>query len=313
MKWNKWHLILILFVFTSCHRTKNTIPDTMLSGQVVIAADEALLPLIKAQIDVFQGFYNYATIDCKFVSEYDAINLLLQEKTRLAIVARPLNQKENDFLKSKQILPESIPLAYDAVALIVHPENQPISLNISQIAQIMSGSITDWGQLSVTGKSGTIQLVFDSEASGVIRYMNEKLSLNNKISGDIKFAGDSRKVIEQVTANSNAIGFIGFNWLSEFENIKVQETLTKVSLVAVSATVSTASQPNSFVPSVSSIFNNTYPLIRKVYAIYTDPSASLAKGFLSHLTSERGQKIIYRCGLKPENDFQRSISIKKDL
>jgi len=313
MKWNKWHLILILFVFTSCHRTKNTIPDTMLSGQVVIAADEALLPLIKAQIDVFQGFYNYATIDCKFVSEYDAINLLLQEKTRLAIVARPLNQKENDFLKSKQILPESIPLAYDAVALIVHPENQPISLNISQIAQIMSGSITDWGQLSVTGKSGTIQLVFDAEASGVIRYMNEKLSLNNKISGDIKFAGDSRKVIEQVTANSNAIGFIGFNWLSEFENIKVQETLTKVSLVAVSATVSTASQPNSFVPSVSSIFNNTYPLIRKVYAIYTDPSASLAKGFLSHLTSERGQKIIYRCGLKPENDFQRSISIKKDL
>lgn len=313
MKWNKWHLILILFVFTSCHRTKNAIPDTMLSGQVVIAADEALLPLIKAQIDVFQGFYNYATIDCKFVSEYDAINLLLQEKTRLAIVARPLNQKENDFLKSKQILPESIPLAYDAVALIVHPENQPISLNISQIAQIMSGSITDWGQLSVTGKSGTIQLVFDAEASGVIRYMNEKLSLNNKISGDIKFAGDSRKVIEQVTANSNAIGFIGFNWLSEFENIKVQETLTKVSLVAVSATVSTASQPNSFVPSVSSIFNNTYPLIRKVYAIYTDPSASLAKGFLSHLMSERGQKIIYRCGLKPENDFQRSISIKKDL
>lgn len=284
----------------------------MLSGEVVIAADEALMPLMKAELAVFQVFYKYSTVDCKFLSEYDAINLLLQEKTRLAIVARPLNQKENDFLKSKQIFPESIPLAYDAVALIVQQGNQPISINIGQIAKIMSGSITNWNQLNVEGKSGPIQLVFDAEASGVTRYMNEKLSLNNKISGDIKFAGDSRKVIEMVTASPNAIGFIGFNWLSEFENMQVQETLTKVSFVAVSATVSTVSQPTSYLPSVSSIYNNTYPLIRKVYAIYTDPSASLAKGFLAHLTSERGQKIIYRCGLKPENDFQRLISIKKE-
>ena len=312
MKWNKWHLILILFIFAGCHRAKNAIPDSMLSGEVVIAADEALMPLMNAELDVFQGFYKYATVDCKFVSEYDAINLLLQEKTRLAIVGRPLNQKENDFLKSKQILPESIPLAYDAIALIVYPEDKTIALTTGQIAQIMSGSITNWSQLNVSGKSGTIQLVFDAESSGIIRYMNEKLNLNNKVSGDIKFAGDSRKVIEMVAANTNAIGFVGFNWLSESENLKVQETLTKVNLVAVSGT-SNAVQSNGFVPSVGSIFNNTYPLIRRVYAIYTDPSASLARGFLAHLTSERGQKIIYRCGLKPENDFQRLISIKKDF
>jgi len=312
MKWSKWHLILILFLFTGCHRSKNTIPESMLSGEVVIAADEALMPMMKAELAVFQGFYKYATVDCKYLSEYDAINLLLQEKTRLAIVTRPLNQKENDFLKSKQILPESIPLAYDAVALIVQADNKAITLTTVQIAQIMSGSITDWNQLNVPGKSGSIQLVYDAEASGVIRYLNEKLNLNNKISGDIKFAGDSRKVIEMITANPNAIGFIGFNWLSEFENMKVQELLTKVSFVAVSATVPTAGQPRSYVPSVSSIYNNTYPLIRKVYAIYTDPSASLARGFLAHLTSERGQKIIFRCGLKPENDFQRLITIKKE-
>lgn len=312
MKWSKWHLILIFFLVTGCHRSKNVIPESMLSGKVIIAADEALMPMMKAELTVFQGFYKYATVDCQYLSEYDAINLLLQEKTRLAIVTRPLNQKENDFLKAKQIFPESIPLAYDAVALIVHPDNKDIALTTGQIAQMMSGTITDWSQLNVPGKSGTIQLVYDAEASGVLRYLNEKLNLNNKISGDIKFAGDSRKVIEMITANANAIGFIGFNWLSEFENTKVQEMLTKVSFVAVSATVSKDGQPKSYAPSVSSIYNHTYPLIRKVYAIYTDPSASLARGLLAHLTSERGQKIIYRCGLKPENDFQRLITIKKE-
>jgi ABC-type Fe3+ transport system substrate-binding protein len=57
----------------------------------------------------------------------------------------------------------------------------------------------------------------------------------------------------------------------------------------------------------------SYPLTRKIYAVYTDPSASMARGFLAHLTSERGQKIIFRMGLKPEIDFQRLVNIKQNL
>lgn len=311
MKWNKLHLLLVLFTLAGCHRAKNAVPESMLSGEVVIAADEALMPVMNAELDVFHSMYNYSSVNCKFVSEYDAINLLLQEKTRLVIVGRPLDEKESDFLKSKDLLPESIPLAYDAIALIVHSENGMMTLTTGQISQIMSGRITDWKQLNPEGKSGSIQLVFDRESSGVIRYLNGKLKLKEKISGDIQFAGDTRKVIERVSANANAIGFVGFNWLSETESLKVQETLKRVSLVAVSEGEN-ATPINSFEPSVSSLFNNTYPLIRKVYALYTDPSASLARGFLAHLTSERGQKIIYRCGLKPESDFQRLISIKEE-
>lgn len=304
-------MVLVIFGFASCHRAKNNVPQSMLSGEAVIAADEALMVAINAELDVFHSIYNYSSIDCTYGSEYEAINLLLKEETRLAIIARPLNQEENDFLKSKNLVPESIPLAYDAVALIVHPVNTSMVLTTVQISQILSGSITDWSQLNQSGKSGTIELVFEAQSSGIIRYLDERLNLNKKVSGTIKFAGDSPKVIEQVAANPNAIGFVGYNWLSESESLKVQETMTRVSFVAVSASPS-GGFSNSYVPSISSLFNNTYPLIRRVYAIYTDPSASLARGFLAHLTSERGQKIIYRCGLKPENDFQRLISIKKE-
>jgi len=156
MKWNKGYLVLSLLVIIGCHRAKNNVPESMLTGEAVIAADEALMPFIKAELDVFHSMYQYSSIDCKFASEYDAINLLLKEETRLAIIARPLNQEENDFLISKNLLPESIPLAFDAVALIVHPENQSKALTTDQISQIMSGSITDWSQLNQAGKSGSI-------------------------------------------------------------------------------------------------------------------------------------------------------------
>ena len=315
MKLNKQYLILIIFGVNllnfGCHRAKRVVPDSMLTGQATIAADEALQPFLNAELDVFQSMYNYASIDCKFVSEYDAINLLLQEKIRLAIVTRPLNQKEIDFFKSRSIFPESIPLAYDAIAVIVHPENQTTALTTGIISKILTGEVSDWSQVRNSGRTGSIKQFYDAESSGIIRSLNDSLHLNNKITGDIQFTGNSKSIIEKVAADPNGIGFVGYNWLSENENLKVQENLKKVNLVAVSTAVNIDST-NSFKPSVGNLFNLSYPFTRKIYAIYTDPSASLARGFLAHLTSERGQKIIYRMGLKPENDFQRLVKIIKE-
>jgi len=315
MMMNRQFIILIALVMSSfifgCHRVRKDIPDSMVTGQTTIAADEALLPVMNAEIDVFQSMYNFATVNCKFVSEYDAINLLLQEQIRLALVTRPLNQKELNFFQKKEIRAESILLAYDAIAVIVPSGNSTKVLSMSQISQILSGTIVDWEQISNSGKTGHIRLVFDAESSGIIRSLNDSLHLNQKISGDIIFAGSNKKVIESVADDPESIGFVGYNWLSENENRKVQDLLKQVNLIAVSRGTG-ADGTKGIQPTVASLFNLEYPLIRKIYAIYTDPSASLARGFLAHLTSERGRKIIYRMGLKPENDFQRSIKINKD-
>jgi len=283
----------------------------MVTGQTTIAADEAYEPFINAELDVFYSQYNFAAIDCKYGTEYDAVNLLLQEKVRLAIVARPLNQKEVGFFKSKSINPESIVLGYDAIAVIVHPGNALKALTTKQISEILAGRINDWSQIENSEKKGGIKQVLDTESSGIIRSLVDSLKLDQKITGDFEFAGSNKKAIELVASNPNAIGFVGYNWLSEADNQRVQQALQAVSMIAVSSkpTVGTG---QGFKPSLSSLFNLEYPLSRKVYAIYADPSPALSRGFLAHLTSERGQKIMYRMGLKPENDFQRQIKINKD-
>lgn len=316
MKTNKsilfFVLILSTILLTSCGRTRNG-QDSMLTGEATIAADEALKPLINAQMDIFHSIYKASKINCKYVSEYDAINLVLKEDIRLAIVGRPLDEKEIQYFKSKDIIPQSIAFATDAIALIVPVSNGVQALTMDQIKQILSGEISDWNQIEGSGMSGNIPLYFDTEASGIIRYMNEKLNLNNKISGNVEFAGTNEKVIDLIAEGKNGIGFVGYNWLSETESIKVQDKLNKIHFVGVSDPTNGKSGNRAFMPSVSGLYNNTYPLTRKLYAIYTDPAASLARGFLALLTSERGQRAIYRMGLKPENDFQREIRIKEDF
>jgi len=228
------------------------------------------------------------------------------------VVTRPLNQKEIDYFKSKDIFPESIPIAYDAIAVVVHPGNKLTALTTGQISRILSGELADWNQVKGSGLSGGIKLIFDADASGIIRSLNDSLHLNKKISGDIYFAGNSKNVLDRIISDTNGIGFVGYNWLSEAESPNVQLIKSKVSLLAV-ANAEEADSTNSVRPSVKNLFNLSYPLTRKVYAVYTDPAASLARGFLAHLTSERGQKIIYRMGLKPVDDFQRLIKIKNDF
>lgn len=315
MKTNRGKLFFVLVLSTvllmGCSRTRTT-NNSMLTGETTIAADEALKPLVNSQLDIFHSIYQASKINCKYVSEYDALNLLLKEEIRLAIVGRPLDEKEVNYFKSIDIVPQSIPFATDAIALIVPASNGTMALTMNQIKQILSGEISDWNQIEGSGLSGSIPLYFDAEASGIIRYMNEKLVLKNKISGNVKFTGSNEKVIESVVEDKNGIGFVGYNWLSETESLKVQEKLNKIHFVGVSLQSGGNAAGTAYLPSVSGIYNNTYPLTRKLYAIYTDPAASLARGFLALLTSERGQRAIYRMGLKPENDFQRQIRIIED-
>jgi phosphate transport system substrate-binding protein len=315
MKLNSQSLLVIIVVLNflnfGCHRVRKVVPDSMVTGHTTIAADEAIFPLVNAEINVFQSLYNFASIDCKYVSEYDAINLLLQEKIRLALVTRPLYQNEIDFFKGRDLNSESIPLAYDAIALIVHVDNPVKVLTASQISKILSGEVFDWNQINNSGKVGRIKMILDAESSGIIRSLNDSLHLNQKITGNLQFSGSNKKTIGLVASDPNAIGFVGYNWFSEIESLNVQNDLKTVNLIAVSKGLS-ADSTNSFKPTIGNLFNLKYPLTRKVYAVYTDPSASLARGFLSHLTCDRGQKIIYRMGLKPENDFQRLVNIKNE-
>lgn len=313
---NKSYLVIVFimttFLWEGCHRANNG-SGSMLTGEALIAADESIRPLMDAQLDIFHSIYMASSIDCKYLSEDDAIRLLQKEEIRLAIVGRPLNGQEEEYFKSKGLIPESIPLAYDAIALIVPSTSKITALTTYQVKQILSGNITDWSQIANSGKTGSIQLILDTESSGIIRYLNEKLGLNNKLSGNFMFAGSNEQVIEMVAQKPDCLGFIGYNWLSETESIKVQEKLDKVHFVGLLASANELAAERAFMPSASTLYDNTYPFIRKVYAIYTDPSASLARGFLALLTSERGQRIVYRMGLRSEHDFQRLIHIKEDF
>ncbi len=69
-----------------------------------------------AELQVFESLYLKAKIKVVYLSEYEAIQYMLKDSARLAIVTRELNEEERAVLKEQKISnPRYHKLGYDAV------------------------------------------------------------------------------------------------------------------------------------------------------------------------------------------------------
>src|SRR5690348_3036284 len=90
--------------------------DTPISGEITIAADESLRPLVEAEIETFEGIYVRAKINCNYLPEADAIDALMKDSARLAVVTRRFTAEEKQYFKDIKITPVEFDIAYSGIA-----------------------------------------------------------------------------------------------------------------------------------------------------------------------------------------------------
>ncbi len=165
-------------------------------------------------------------------------------------------------------------LAYDGIALIVHPENPVADLTVEQIAKIYTGEITNWSEL---GGADAQIVVIGREAGSGTRDGFETIT-NTKDSciyrQELTSTGD---VITSVSRNPAAIGY--------------------ASLAAVKNTVKAISV-NGVVPSEETVKDGAY-LVQRPFVLVTKADAPLsetAQSFFDFATSPAAAEIISAAG-----------------
>ncbi len=306
-------LLSALFLFSSCN--KNQIrggTDGATFGDIKIAVDETLAPIIDSQLMVFHATYKDAKITPIVCSEAESINLLLQDSVRSAIVTRDLTQKERDaFVSQGYHHIRALHIATDGVAVIVNPNNRDTAMTYEQLRDITTGKISDWSQ--VNGKhSGKIQIVFDNPNSSTLRFVQDTLNKGAELPKDRVFATKTNaEVIEHVAKTPNAIGFIGINWISDQEDETHLSFLRKINTVGITAEQGHTGYAVHWYPFQADIARKYYPLRRNVYSICREARMGLGSGFAAFLASERGQRIVLKAGLVPATAPLRIVSTKK--
>jgi phosphate transport system substrate-binding protein len=286
---NKYSVIILLATLLACSSKKSDKPlDTVGIGHIAISSDESLQPVIAALESAFENLHTAATIDVKYKPEQEAINLMLKDSARVAIVTRELNAAEKKVFEEQKFRYRSLKVGVDAVALIVGNQIKDTLVTFSKLKKILTGA----------DKSKTI--VVDNANSSNMTCLLEKLELNGGDMSKLKiFALKSNKeVIEYVQKNKTAIGVIGVNWISDGEDPASMGFLRSINVLSVSAFEGVTSE-EYYKPFEYNLYLKNYPIARDIFMITKEARQGLGTGFINFTAQEKGQLIIQKSGILP--------------
>jgi phosphate transport system substrate-binding protein len=296
-------VLALALVIISCGRPEKEI-DTAVSGSIKISADESLRPIVEAELNTFEGIYARAHIQCSYLPETDAIDALMKDSVRLAVVTRRFTEEEKKYFKEIKITPTEFDVAYSGIAVILNRAQKDTIFTLDEIQSLLQGKITSWDQLGGKSKDG-IEIVFDNPNSGLIRHLKDSVASFEKLPSNVYAAENNSAVVDYVAKTPNSIGFIGLEWISDRDDSLSNSFLGKIKVAAISIAKDSA----SYQPYQAYIALKKYPLTRRITILSREARVGLGRGFLNFFASERGQRIVLKSGLVPKTMPLRIVNV----
>jgi phosphate transport system substrate-binding protein len=190
-------------------------------------------------------------------------------ETDISDASRPILDKEMADCKAAGIEYFELPVAFDAITVVINPKNSFIKqLTIAELKQIWEpgaqGKVTRWNQVNPAWPDAPMKLFGPGADSGTFDYFTEAIVGKAKSSrGDFTASEDDNVLVQGVARDVNALGYFGFAYYVENKD--------KLKAVPI---VNDKGQP--VVPSLEAVVKGTYqPLSRPIF-IYVN-AKSLAK------------------------------------
>lgn len=305
--------LLLLVVVVGCRRKKITRTDTPTSGVAVLVSDGCYGNITQEEIDVFEALNQKAFLLPIYTSEKEAVDLLLNDSVRLAILARDLTEAEKQSIKARnrQLVPRSQKIGVDGIAIIVHKNNPDSLISLEALKKVMTGEVSTWRQLNPSSPLGEILVVFDHPTSSTVYFISDSVCGSEPLATDRLHAlNNNQAVLDYVIQTPSALGIIGVNWISNPHDSTQLSFNSRIRVMAVSR-AHPATAASSYKPYPAYLYLRSYPLTRDVYLVLTDLRGTLLSGFTHFVASDRGQRIILKSGLVPATKPIRTVQLKE--
>jgi phosphate transport system substrate-binding protein len=271
-------VFLLSFFIWSC---KSEETPQINKGTITIAIDESVKPIMDAQISAYKIHYPEATIKSVIMPENKAIYELFRDSITILAGTRGLNKEELEIMKARGITYQPARMAIDAVALVVNSSSEVSKITLPELKKIFN-------------TKGS-KLIFDSGNSANLNLISEKIGLDSIPRNTVFTANGNLEVLEIVRKTPGAIGFIGFNWISDADDPKSAQRLKGLKLVSIE-------KPNSgvyFELNRKNIKDRNYAFERFIYIHTFSKVWGIENGFIRHCCSKIGQLVTDKMGLVP--------------
>jgi phosphate transport system substrate-binding protein len=258
-------LVMVLALFTAGCVSNDEEPtessgdkDSTGAEEINVKGSTTVLPLAQAAAETYMEKHPEASISISGGGSGTGIAALIDGDVDIAMASRKMKDSETE-----------------------EAENPVDQLTYDQIKGIYDGSISNWAD--VGGPDKEIVVINRDSSSGTYGYFQEEvLGEDNEFREDAIAQSSNGAVVQAVSQNDAAIGYIGFAYLNE--NVKGVDVNKGNGMVA---------------PTSENILAGDYPLARPLH-FYTDGQPTgLAADFTDFILSEEGTEIVYDVGYFP--------------
>ncbi len=243
------------------------------SSSVSTDGSTSMSKVILALSEDYMNHNKGVTVTYNPTGSTSGISAVQEGRCDIGLASRALKEEE------KQNGLVETTLAYDGIALVIHPENPVEDLTMEQIAQVFTGEITNWSQLG--GADAEIVLIGREAGSGTRDGFEEMAGVEDvcKYRQELTSTGD---IITAVSQNPAAIGYASL--------ASVKDTVKAVKVGGVA-------------PSEDTVKDGTYAIQRPFVLVTREGTAlsEAAQAFFTYMTSGEANEIITAAGVVPAN------------
>lgn len=247
-----------------------------------IKGSDTTLPLTQKAAEAFVKTKPRQTPSVSGGGSGVGISALQMGTADIAQTSRRIKFSERQKLQQGGGSLKEVIIAYDALAVVVHPSNPVSKLTREQLEGIFTGRITDWKELG--GKPQPIIAYARETSSGTYEFFREVVLEKKNYKDGIMSLPATGAIIQSVSQTPGAIGYVGLAYLNK-----------KVKPVSVSFDAG----KSYTAPSAKNARNKSYPIVRPLYYYYLSEKASVAKPFVDYVLSPQGQRIVTEIGFIP--------------
>ncbi|RDV15594.1 phosphate ABC transporter substrate-binding protein PstS family protein [Pontibacter diazotrophicus] len=259
-------------LFSACGGSTTEGANSDLSGNIQIDGSSTVYPITEAVAEDFREEAPNVRVTVGVSGTGGGMKKFSRGEIDIVDASRTMNDSEKQLAAENNITFVELPVAYDGLTVVVHPENDWVNdITVAELKKIWEpaaqGTITRWNQIRPEWPDQEIHLYGAGVESGTYDYFTEAIVGESHASrGDYTASEDDNVLVQGVSTDPYALGFFGYAYYDENQD--------KLKAVPVNDENDSNGQ-GAILPSLETVKDGSYaPLSRPLYIYVNSRAAS---------------------------------------
>lgn len=229
--------------------------------EIVLAGSTAMYPVLEALVASYEQAEPAASIWLETTRWHDGVEAVRSGSADIGLWAS--DPPPTDTLSI------TVPIALDAVAIIVHPDNPVSDLTLDDLRLAYAGRVFTWDILG--GSAVDVQPVSHAPGTDNMHVFEAKVMRGTAMTLQTVLVPNSEGMLDYVANHQGAVGYVSLAWVDQ-----------RVKAVTIQGVAATA----------AAIQDGRYPLVRPLWLLAGDDLTAAGRAFMAYCLSPAGQEIV---------------------